>query len=58
MIGLILSAALVVSSNAFLQPRFAGNVIVRQDIALSAIKPDLFSGKSRRFFNLFFKQKK
>mmetsp|Transcript_10444 Transcript_10444/g.10071 ORF Transcript_10444/g.10071 Transcript_10444/m.10071 type:complete len:243 (-) Transcript_10444:217-945(-) len=43
MLGLIVSAALVVSSNAFLQPRFAGNVVVRQEIALSAIKPDLFS---------------
>ena len=55
MIYFLLSAALVLSANAFLQPRFAQNVmstgsIVRQELSLSAIKPDLFSGKHHRTF--------
>lgn len=49
MIFFLISAALVLSANAFLSPRFARNVmstgsIVRQELSLSAIKPDLFSG--------------
>ena len=53
MIYFVLGAALVLSANAFLQPRFARNVmstgsIVRQELSLSAIKPDLFSGEQHR----------
>lgn len=49
MFSIILNAALLFTASAYLQPRFARhamstNVITRQDMSLSAIKPDLFSG--------------
>jgi hypothetical protein len=50
MISLIFTATLLLSANAFLQPRFSNNVmstkvITRQGTFLTAIKPDLFSGR-------------
>lgn len=49
MFGYVVCASLLVSVSAFLQPRFGRStlstaVIVRQDLSLAAIKPDLFSG--------------